>query len=112
MPLDYSGSVANPRVADYVWITNPPEEPRRGRLGVMVSVLEKGRGLEVLAVAPDSPAERAGILAGDVILSVSGVEARSIEVLQSTIAEKRSSHEIVVRRGRQQLKLQVAIPGD
>ncbi|MCU0573115.1 MAG: ChaN family lipoprotein [Syntrophobacteraceae bacterium] len=110
MPIDYRGSVANPGMADYVWITQPPRQPGRGRLGVMVRALEKGKGLEVLAVAPESPAETSGIQAGDVILVVNGVEIETIEDLQGLIAERRIHHEIILRRGRQQLKMEVSIP--
>ncbi len=110
MPIDSPESLANARMADYVWVTRPPEQPRRGRLGVMVQALGDGKGVEVLAVAPESPAEEAGIQAGDVIVMVSGVEIQDIEDLHETIAEKRRSHEIVVRRGRQLIEMEVSIP--
>ncbi len=110
MPIDSPESLANPRIADYVWVTRAPEPPRRGRLGVMVRAVGNGKGLEVLAVAPESPAEQGGIQVGDAILIVNGVEVMSIEDLHEIIAEKRRLHEIVVRRGRQHIKIQVTIP--
>lgn len=109
MPIDYRGSVANPGLADYVWITPPLKPSGRGRLGVMVRALQKGKGLEVLAVAPESPAETSGIRPGDIIVTVNGVEVKTVEDLQSLIAERRPLHEIVLRRGREPLKIEVYI---
>jgi predicted metalloprotease with PDZ domain len=52
------------------WWQNPPEEWPRERpyLGVHVRQLEEGA--EVLAVVPESPADRAGLREGDLILAV------------------------------------------
>jgi S1-C subfamily serine protease len=110
MPIDSPESLANARMADYVWVTRPPEQPRRGRLGVMVRALGSGKGVEVLAVAPESPAEQGGLQAGDVIVTVNGVEIQEIEDLHETIAEKRGVHEIVARRGRQLIEIEISIP--
>lgn len=110
MPIDSTESLANPRMADYIWVTRLPEAPRRGRLGVMVRPLDNGRGLEVMGVAPDSPAQQGGIEKGDIILSVNGVDTRDIETLQELIAEKRSVHQIVLRRKKQTLSVEVILP--
>ncbi len=112
MPIDSPESLANARMADYVWVTRSPEQPRRGRLGVMVRALGNGKGVEVLAVAPESPAEQGGLQAGDVIVTVNGVEIQEIEDLHETIAEKRGVHEIVVRRGRQLIEIEISIPDE
>jgi uncharacterized iron-regulated protein len=112
MPIDSPESLANTRMADYVWVTRLPARPGRGRLGVMVRALAGGMGVEVLAVAPESPAGEAGLTRGDVIVMVNGVEVREIEELHEAIAEKRKIHEIVVRRGRQLIEIGVSIPDD
>jgi uncharacterized iron-regulated protein len=112
MPIDSTESMANPKMADYVWVTRLPEAPKRARLGVMVRSLENGRGLEIMGVAPDSPAERGGIRTGDVILSVNGIETRDVEILQELIAEKKPLHKIVFRRNKQTLTIEVSIPAE
>ncbi len=71
-------------------------EVRRGLLGVSIGPVDgptaKGLGLEVPkgalvhGVEPGSPAEKAGIKEGDVILKVDGEEVHSVNDLQSKIA--------------------------
>lgn len=50
----------------------PAEESTRAWLGVELAAQASGSGVMVRAVVPDSPAERAGLLKGDVILSIDG----------------------------------------
>jgi S1-C subfamily serine protease len=58
--------------------------------------LETGNGVYVTGVFSQSPAETAGITAGDVIMSVNGIAMRNIADLTSYLAEYTSPGDIVV----------------
>jgi S1-C subfamily serine protease len=70
---------------------------RRAKLGVAVERVElpaalaerrgRQRGLIVLGVAPGGPAERAGVLLGDVVLSVGGTAITRVDELSSALDE-------------------------
>lgn len=57
------------------------------------------RGLLVLRVSRGTPADRAGLEAGDVIVEVNGETVRSIETLRQEVARSRSLEMEVVRQG-------------
>lgn len=66
------------------------------------STAGSGAGVEVGSVQPGSPAERAGVLAGDVLLSVAGKDVTTADV--PTVAgllrgAERSTVRVAVRRG-------------
>ena len=72
-----------------------PSEERAGRLGVTVAALSDDEreelgvdhGVVVSAVAPGSPAAEAGIVAGDVIVSLNREEIDGPETLASLVRE-------------------------
>ncbi|MDA7947606.1 MAG: Do family serine endopeptidase [Hyphomicrobiaceae bacterium] len=71
-------------------------ETRRGLLGVRIQSvtdsiaeslgMEKSTGALVASVTPDSPAEKAGIKVGDVILSFDGKDVESMRILPKLVA--------------------------
>lgn len=69
------------------------------------------RGVGVEKVSAESPAERAGILAGDVIVRVNGEEVTSTQKLSRMIAEIAPDHtaRITVLRGGSERELNVTI---
>jgi predicted metalloprotease with PDZ domain len=71
-------------------------------------------GLEIERVAPGSAAERAGLAAGDILVSIDGQEAtRRFFLLQQHLAEKiGQSVPIVVKRNGQPRTLQIKIEGE
>lgn len=98
LPIDYPESTADPRIADFVWLTDRSQQPRhRGRLGVQFRQLSTGKGLEIVEVLPGSPAARAGIKKGDVLIMLDGKSALTLEDARRAIAE-RLIHEVVLKR--------------
>ena len=96
---------------------------RRGFLGVNIQAiseeiseslgLEKATGALVTRVVADSPAERAGIEAGDVILTYDGKEVRKMRDLPKLVAltEKETSVDIEIWRNDRRKTLRVVIGG-
>ena len=90
----------------------------RGWLGVSaepVSVSqgtgENGRALAVVEVAVDSPAQKAGLLAGDLITHIDGEPVRDGRLTMHRIALLRpgDSVSIAIRRGQQSLELRAVV---
>ncbi|ABK18410.1 ChaN family lipoprotein [Syntrophobacter fumaroxidans] len=106
LPFDHLGSVVDPDVADYVWITDKADSSHKGRLGLMVRTLDDGRGLEVLSVVAGSIAELAGILKGDVIFMIDSVPVKSLDDLHRAMArEGTGNHRIFIRRGKREMSV-------
>jgi serine protease DegQ len=57
------------------------------------------RGLAVTGIEPGSPAERAGVRQGDLIVSVDGQAVNSVADLRSALAKDKSNVRLRVRRG-------------
>jgi uncharacterized iron-regulated protein len=107
LPIDYPFSTFDPDLADYVLITDKTELFHRPRLGVMIQSAASGKGAEVLSVAPDTPAEKAGIRKGDVIISVDGTAVNSAEDVQQALAKEGPAHKIVIERAKKQMSIEV-----
>src|SRR5688572_14490681 len=78
---------------------NPPDSGSNsgsGYLGVMLEPMEGG-GARVQSVNPDSPAEKAGLQAGDVIMSVEGSEVATVDSLVEMITSRKAGE--LVRLG-------------
>jgi aminopeptidase N len=76
-------------LADYVWLTTEAEEQERPKLGVMIGEQAEGEpGVKVTAVAKGSPAAKAGLEAGDVILTVDGEEVNSLGDLRYELSRR------------------------
>lgn len=59
--------------------TEPPQPLERGYLGVAVDDREdRGQGVRVIRVHPGSPAEKAGLKSGDLIVALGGVRVRQM----------------------------------
>jgi C-terminal processing protease CtpA/Prc len=87
-----------------------PTVPARpfAMLGVGAIPSADGKGLDVMAVAPDSPAAKAGIQPGDRILSIDKTEINSLPDLRRVIREKKAGDKIdvVIRRADKEQTLQ------
>ncbi len=109
LPINYPGTIADPKLADYVWVTKQMESAHKGLLGVMIRALTPAAGLEVLAVEPDSPADKAGIEKGDILLQVDGVALKSVEQLQKAVAAGGKVHDLMLKRGTRKITVTVTI---
>jgi serine protease Do/serine protease DegQ len=81
-------------------------EVRRGRLGVLIQdltpqlaaslKLKVARGAVITRVEADSPAEKAGLVPGDVVMAVNGDEVRNTADLRNRIGLVRVGSEVTV----------------
>ena len=72
------------------------------------------RGVLIDKLRPDSPAARAGLRVGDVILEVDAAPATSVEAIVSAIADRKKGDTvpIALERGRARMTLQVKLDSD
>jgi len=111
-PIDYPDTVNDPRFADFVWITEKADRLPPGRLGVLVRPrpTAEAEGLEVVSIHPESPADRAGIKAGDIILMADGEPLRDIATLHRVIAESAGNLQVRIKRKNKVMDLSVSLP--
>ena len=86
-------------------------EDLNGQLGTFFGAPD-GEGVLVREVNPGSPAEKAGVKAGDVIIKINDERIRSIGDLHSKLAAKRDdkSLKLSVLRNRSEINLTVELP--
>lgn len=109
MPVDYPSAVADPDVADYVWVTDKSDGVPRGRMGVMIRPLASQDGLEIVSVLPGSPAEKAGVKQGDILIKVDGKAVSRMEDLHKAMAGKGVRHELTLKRNGRLISLPVSV---
>ncbi len=78
-------------------------------LGIMADYSFGGPGVKVDGVSPDKPAEKAGILAGDLIMKIGDYETADIYKYMEALGkfEKGQKTEIEIKRGNSVLKKEV-----
>ncbi|MEK6738707.1 MAG: PDZ domain-containing protein, partial [Planctomycetota bacterium] len=74
--------------ADFIWVISPVIEQKRIYLGVQLPKTGDNK-LAIQTITPGSPAEKAGILPGDVILSIDGKNLKSVMELVHYLQTKR-----------------------
>lgn len=100
-------------LADYLWITHPsPLEKKRPRIGLVLK--EKAEGAEILIerVIEGTPAEKAGLLAGDRLLAIDGKEISKLKDIHDAVVQKGRGKEIfitILREG-QRREISVILP--
>ncbi len=80
------GESLAPAMADYVLFPSPEKPPFTARLGVLIE--EKKEGLLIKKVFPGTPAERAGLKEGDLILKADGKPVSDVAELKLILYEK------------------------
>jgi serine protease Do len=82
----------------------------RPKIGIQLEETENGKGLKVLEVAPDSPAEKAGLKKDDVILHIGDKEVSSIEDVREAITAGEGKIRLDLWRDGKKIELTVTIP--
>ena len=108
-PMEWSGNVlfgGQPRLGI-------DAEDLNGQLGAFFGAPD-GEGILVREVNSGSPAEKAGVKAGDVITSVNGERIRTVGKLREKLSAKRDEKERTVKlgvlRNKSQVSLSVELP--
>lgn len=84
-------------LAHYVWVTEESEVEARPKLGVTVGEKAEGEvGVKIDAVAPGSPAAKAGLKSGDLILSVDGEETETLGDLRYALSRRKMGEQVGV----------------
>ena len=84
----------------------------RAKLGIKAQETEEGKGVKVLEVADESPAEKAGIKEDDIITEFDGAEVNNVEKLREVArtASAKPSFKIKLLRDGKSQEIQVKIP--
>ena len=84
----------------------------RPKLGLSVQDTDDGVGVKVLDVDDESPAAKAGIKEGDIVLGVDDVDVKGTEdIVRATRASKdKTSYKFKVKRGNSNQTIDVKIP--
>ncbi|MBS3906414.1 MAG: ChaN family lipoprotein [Syntrophaceae bacterium] len=107
---DLAFAKTNLPLANYLWITQPtPSDKKRPRIGVVLKEREEPRGVWIERVIPQSPAEKAGLLPGDQILSVNGKEIIQLKDLHHAVAGKDPGREIAMTILREGSKREITV---
>jgi uncharacterized iron-regulated protein len=105
--VDHPFRRLGPELADYLWITGPLEEVHPPRLGIQVKTLPGNQGLEVTAVNPGSPAQRAGFQVGDIIVKIEGESVGTVEDLHRVLAKHPPPARFILRRAGKEETIEV-----
>jgi uncharacterized iron-regulated protein len=109
VPVDHPDTINDPRFADFVWITGKADRLPPGRLGVLVRARPSTEGLEVVSIHPESPADRAGIVVGDIILTADGEPLRDIGILHRIVAKSAGRLQLRIKRKNKTMDLPVIL---
>ena len=72
-----------------------PEGPRAGRLGLQPGEAT-GKGLAIVDVSPDTPAQKAGIKAGDILVKLDDTAIWKVADLQAFMDKAKAGQKVVV----------------
>jgi predicted aspartyl protease len=100
--------VRNHRVRLEEGATAPPPSPAPRRYGVRMIPSSSG-GLEVAGTDPGSPAEKAGLRAGDRIVSVNGKETKALDPAGVAALMRVSPVTLVIEREGKQLVIEMSL---
>jgi RNA polymerase sigma factor (sigma-70 family) len=84
-------------------------EGTRGYLGVGVAGDPDGGPASILEVLPDSPASKAGVMVGDVVLKVNKIEAKDRDLVAKTLKALKPGDKVTLRLKRGDKEMDVSI---
>lgn len=97
-------------IGDYLWITHPsPLEKKRPRLGLVLKEQTEGPGILIERVLERTPAEKAGLLAGDQLLAIDGKEISNLKDIHDAVVQKGRGKEILMTIFRDGLKKEIPV---
>ncbi len=87
------------------------EGERRASLGTMPDFGHQGPGVKVQAVTPDSAADKAGILPGDLVLELDGKSVEGLRSLSGILKARHPGDEVPVKilRGDEEMEMTVVL---
>jgi hypothetical protein len=97
-------------LAHFLWITKPaPPEKKRPRIGVLLREMEDPKGIWIERVIPGSPAEKAGLLSGDQLFAIDGIEVAKVKEIQDALVEKGWGKDVIITILREGLKKEIKV---
>jgi serine protease Do len=98
-------------IASLSLIVLPATAQAKGFLGIQFKLQEDGRGFLVQEVLDDSPADKAGLKAKDVILKIDGTEPTSLKEFLAIMGLHQPGDKIVleIRRDGKDKKIKVTL---
>ena len=110
MDADFTFTGASSPLANFLWITKPnPPEKKRPMIGVILETKEDLKGLWIERVLPGSPAEKAGLLPGDQLIAVEGIEVREVKEIHHALSEKGWGNDITFTIYREGKKKEITV---
>ncbi|SCY14513.1 ChaN family lipoprotein [Thiohalorhabdus denitrificans] len=98
--------------ADYAWPMDPDRASDPVRIGALLDAEEEGEGVAVKDVQEDSPADTAGLRAGDRILAVNGGEVEDTTMLIYAVRQQQWGGSLRLRIRREDAEQTLSVPLD
>ena len=110
---DFTFTETSSPLGNFLWITRPnPPDKRRPSIGVVLKQREDQKGLWIERVIPNSPAEKAGLLSGDQLMTVEGKEITKVKDIHNAVVQKGLGKDInmtILREGEKK-EITVTLP--
>lgn len=86
--------------------------PRRPKLGIQIEDVEEGKGVKVLDVEEQTPAQKAGLLKDDIITEFDGKELTNVDELRTKLkaAKEGDTFKVQYKRSGKSLSTEIKIP--
>jgi len=110
MDGDFIFTGASSPLANFLWITKPnPPEKKRPMIGVILKTKQDSKGLSIERVLPGSPAEKAGLLPGDQLVAVEGIEIKEVKEIHHALEQKGWGKDITLTIHREGKKKEITV---
>jgi uncharacterized iron-regulated protein len=108
---DLTFTTTSSPLANFIWITKPnPPQKKQPRIGVILKPQkEDQKGLWIGKVIPGSPAEKAGLLPGDQLIAVEGIEMREVKEIHHALEQRGWGADVTFTILRNGLKKEITV---